>query len=79
MIRRILTVVAIVLGVLAIFTRHASASAPCTWWPRRRDARRGTRHRGLTGHSRVSHRSSEGTPSRPRIEGRGSTEGARER
>ena len=32
MIRRILAVVAIVLGVLAIFTSRRSASAPCTWW-----------------------------------------------
>jgi len=80
MIRRILVVVAIVLGVLAIFTSHAfGVQRPAPGGARRRDARRGTRHRGLTGHSRVSHRSSEGTPSRPRIESRGSTEGARER
>jgi hypothetical protein len=50
MIRRILAVVAIVLGVLAIFTSHAfGVSALHLGGARRRNARRGTRHHGLTG------------------------------
>jgi hypothetical protein len=65
MIRRILAVVAIVLGVLAIFNEpRVRRQRPASGGARRSDARRGTRHRGLTGHPRVSHGISEGTLSR---------------
>jgi hypothetical protein len=80
MIRRILAVVAIVLGVLAIFTSHAfGVSAPAPGGARRRDARRGNRHRGLTGTPPCFPRDLRGNLSRPRIESRGSREGAGER